>query len=191
MSNLKIAQYVFSCTLFGLLVAENVQNLQSSTENLEIINSENFQHQTLDQINGQEIHEIFNFAKHVIEKSQNLSDGSLNLLCQSYLIQPSPLIQGHLGTVNQTTNTGLQELSSTKWMVGLASGLAITLCSVCGVILIPMTQKLWYKHFLLYLIATATASLVGNSLFHLYPSVFLEGEHMSDWTNLSRAMSCY
>merc|ERR1712088_33404 len=70
-----------------------------------------------------------------------------------------------------------------------ASGLAITLCSVCGVLLIPITKKWWYKRLLLYLIATATSSLMGNSLFQLMPPAF--GVDMSEIDNIMKSTTVY
>ena len=89
----------------------------------------------------------------------------------------------------ETTTEEPHTLGAEEWAIGLASGLVITLCSVCGVLLIPITSKPWYDYLLLYLIATATSSLMGNSIFQLMPPAF--GIDMSKWENIGRSTTVY
>ena len=100
-------------------------------------------------INGKSMKEIMNFAKDLSNFERNQIK-SLNLGSDILLDDEDEDGEG------EENKTGPGSL---EWATGLASGLAITLCSVCGVLLIPITSKWWYKRLLLYLIATATSSL--------------------------------
>lgn len=129
-------------------------------------------------INGQSLEDIFNTGKFLdpIKKSQIKS---LNL-------GKAILLNEDEDVPEDENKTGPGTL---EWATGLASGLAITLCSVCGVLLIPITSKWWYKRLLLYLIATATSSLMGNSLFQLMPPAF--GIDMSEIDNIMKSVTVY
>lgn len=88
-------------------------------------------------------------------------------------------------------NNSTKPSTALSWGAGCASGLAITLCSVCGVFLTPLTKKSWYKKLLLYLIAAATASLLGNSLFQLLPPAFDVEVNKSNELNIWKAATAY
>jgi zinc transporter ZupT len=119
-------------------------------------------HET-DLINGQPINEVFKFTNfYGIESEEDDEPGNST--------KPSTAL---------------------SWGAGCASGLAITLCSVCGVFLTPLTKKSWYKKLLLYLIAAATASLLGNSLFQLLPPAFDVEVNKSNELNIWKAATAY
>merc|ERR1712071_36543 len=118
-------------------------------------------HET-DLINGQKIDEVFKFTNFYSVGSEEDDEGNST--------KPSTAL---------------------SWGAGCASGLAITLCSVCGVFLTPLTKKSWYKKLLLYLIAAATASLLGNSLFQLLPPAFGVKVNKSNELNIWKAATAY
>jgi len=125
--------------------------------------------------------ESFVYNKDLSEYEKNRPHQSLNLGSAKYLSEDEDEDDGEEGN---KTGPG-----SLEWATGMASGLAITLCSVCGVLLIPITKKWWYKRLLLYLIATATSSLMGNSLFQLMPPAF--GVDMSEIGNIMKSTTVY
>lgn len=78
-----------------------------------------------------------------------------------------------------------------SWGFGLISGLVIILCSACGLVLTPLTKKPWYKKLLLYLVSTATASLLGNALFQLIPPAYGIEVDISDEENIWKSAAIY
>ena len=96
-----------------------------------------------------------------------------------------------VGSEEDEPDNSTKPSTALSWGAGCASGLAITLCSVCGVFLTPLTKKSWYKKLLLYLIAAATASLLGNSLFQLLPPAFDVEVNKSHELNIWKAATAY
>ena len=88
-------------------------------------------------------------------------------------------------------NNSTEPSGALSWGAGLLSGLVILLCSACGLLLTPLTAKPWYKKFLLYLVSTATSSLLGNSLFQLIPPAYGVEVDVSDEENIWKSAACY
>ena len=116
----------------------------------------------LSQINGQEISQVFNYKPYYSTGEEDDEDKNTT--------KPSTAL---------------------SWGAGMASGLAITLCSICGVFLTPLTQKPWYKKLLLYLVGAATASLMGNSLFQLLPPAYGVEVNKSNELNIWKSATAY
>ena len=55
--------------------------------------------------------------------------------------------------------------------------LAISLCGVFGVLVIPIMQKVFYQHLIQFLVALAIGTLAGDALLHLYPHALLADLH--------------
>jgi len=117
----------------------------------------------LSHINGQEISEVFNYKPYYSTGEEDDED-------KKNVTKPSTAL---------------------SWGAGMASGLAITLCSICGVFLTPLTQKPWYKKLLLYLVGAATASLMGNSLFQLLPPAYGVEVNKSNELNIWKSATAY
>jgi len=112
-------------------------------------------------INGRQIEEVFNYKSYY-----------------SVTDEPEP-------------GNSTKPSAALSWATGMASGLAITLCSVCGVCLTPLTKKPWYKKLLLYLVGAATASLMGNSLFQLLPPAYGVEVNASNPLNIWKSATAY
>ena len=59
------------------------------------------------------------------------------------------------------------------WLAACGSILAISLCGVFGVMVIPIMQKVFYQHLIQFLIALAVGTLAGDALLHLLPHAFM------------------
>lgn len=57
------------------------------------------------------------------------------------------------------------------WIYGLLFVSLINLSSLCGVFIIPLSSKKFYKKTLMFLIAIAVGSLAGSGFLHLIPQV--------------------
>jgi len=117
----------------------------------------------LSHINGQEISQVFNYKPYYSTGTEDDEE-------KKNVTKPSTAL---------------------SWGAGMASGLAITLCSICGVFLTPLTQKPWYKKLLLYLVGAATASLMGNSLFQLLPPAYGVEVNKSNELNIWKSATAY
>jgi len=63
------------------------------------------------------------------------------------------------------------------WFAASASILAISLCGIFGVLVVPIMHKLFYQHLIQFLIAMAVGTLVGDALIHLLPHALLPDHH--------------
>ena len=63
------------------------------------------------------------------------------------------------------------------WLVSTGAILAISLCGVFGVLVIPIMQKVFYQHLIQFLVALAIGTLAGDALLHLYPHALLADLH--------------
>ena len=59
------------------------------------------------------------------------------------------------------------------WMASTAAIVAISLCGVFGVLVIPIMQKVFYQHLIQFLVALAIGTLAGDALLHLLPHALL------------------
>lgn len=59
------------------------------------------------------------------------------------------------------------------WLASTAAIIAISLCGVFGVLVIPIMQKVFYQHLIQFLVALAIGTLAGDALLHLYPHALL------------------
>ena len=50
------------------------------------------------------------------------------------------------------------------WLVSTGAILAISLCGVFGVLVIPIIQKVFYQHLIQFLVALAIGTLAGDAL---------------------------
>ena len=57
------------------------------------------------------------------------------------------------------------------WSYGFAAAVVVSLCSVTGVMVIPFVNTVAYNKVIVFLIALAVGTLVGDSLLHLLPHV--------------------
>jgi hypothetical protein len=57
------------------------------------------------------------------------------------------------------------------WGLGFLFVTIISLCSLLGVSVLPLMDKVFYKQLLTALIGLAVGSLAASSLFHLIPQV--------------------
>ena len=64
------------------------------------------------------------------------------------------------------------------WLASTGSILAISLCGVFGVMVIPIMQKVFYQHLIQFLVALAIGTLAGDALLHLYPHALLADLHL-------------
>lgn len=153
---------VASCIAIGHVVLLN----SVSSVNVQKINENKLikeLNSELSQINGQDISQVFNY-KPYYSTGENDDEDEKNST------KPSAAL---------------------SWGAGMASGLAITLCSICGVCLTPLTKKPWYKKLLLYLVGAATASLMGNSLFQLLPPAYGVEVNKSNELNIWKSATAY
>ena len=63
------------------------------------------------------------------------------------------------------------------WLASTGAILAISLCGVFGVMVIPIMQKVFYQHLIQFLVALAIGTLAGDALLHLYPHALLADLH--------------
>uniref|UniRef100_A0A1B6DE89 Zinc transporter foi n=1 Tax=Clastoptera arizonana TaxID=38151 RepID=A0A1B6DE89_9HEMI len=64
------------------------------------------------------------------------------------------------------------------WLYSTLSIIVISLCGLLGVTVIPIMQKVFYQHFLQFLVALAVGTLCGDALLHLLPHAMMpEGEN--------------
>ncbi len=57
------------------------------------------------------------------------------------------------------------------WLYGLIFVTVINMSSLVGAVVIPCTNKDYYKRILMFLVALAVGSLAGSGLLHLIPQV--------------------
>jgi len=69
------------------------------------------------------------------------------------------------------------------WLASTGSILAISLCGVFGVMVVPIMQKVFYQHLIQFLVALAIGTLAGDALLHLYPHALLADLHLHDDDN--------
>ena len=69
------------------------------------------------------------------------------------------------------------------WLASTGAILAISLCGVFGVMVIPIMQKVFYQHLIQFLVALAIGTLAGDALLHLYPHALLADLHLHDDDN--------
>ncbi len=50
------------------------------------------------------------------------------------------------------------------WVSASLSVLAISLCGVFGVLVVPIMQRVFYQHLIQFLVALAVGTLAGNGL---------------------------
>ena len=136
---------------------------------LERLNDSKFSDQNPNKIYGKSMSQIFDYKTKNIQISNTQYDAS-NTLNSNNTTEPSTAL---------------------SWGAGLFSGFCIILCSACGIILTPLTKKAWYKKLLLYLVSTATSSLLGNSLFQLIPPAYGVEVDISDEENIWKSAACY
>lgn len=59
------------------------------------------------------------------------------------------------------------------WVAACSAIIAISLCGIFGVLVIPIMQKVFYQHLIQFLVALAIGTLAGDALLHLYPHALL------------------
>ena len=59
------------------------------------------------------------------------------------------------------------------WLASTAAIFIISLCGIFGVLVIPIMQKVFYRHLIQFLVALAIGTLSGDALLHLYPHALL------------------
>lgn len=58
------------------------------------------------------------------------------------------------------------------WINSIVSVTIISLCSLAGTALFPLTKKSGYNKVLLFMLALSVGSLSGNAIFHMLPTAF-------------------
>ncbi|PNF22333.1 Zinc transporter ZIP14 [Cryptotermes secundus] len=107
----------------------------------------------------------------------NIKDGKLNitsfeLACPVILehLESQVCSREQLGPDNADLKTKPSETE--VWGLGFLFVTIISLCSLLGVSVLPLMDKVFYKQLLTALIGLAVGSLAASSLFHLIPQAF-------------------
>lgn len=66
-----------------------------------------------------------------------------------------------------------------EWGYGFLAVAIVSLCSVFGVAIIPVMDKVFYHKIVLFLIALAVGTLVGDAMLHLFPHVRVKTEELN------------
>jgi len=84
-----------------------------------------------------------------------------------------------------TNNTKFEEEEYEKptaaevWGIGLAVMTLVSLCSVAGVILMPLRKRRFYNFTMCYFVGVGVGCLTGTAVFHLFPQAFNLEEYES------------
>merc|ERR1711874_677939 len=77
----------------------------------------------------------------------------------------------------------MKTMITTMLIMTLISIVAISLCGVFGVMVVPIMQKVFYQHLIQFLVALAIGTLAGDALLHLCPHALLADLHLHDDDN--------
>lgn len=102
----------------------------------------------------------------ILDKISNCTE---EIGLRSRQLQQCFLIKQNGSSSDQLTQSRTKPSQSEVWGLGLLFVTAISLCSLLGVSVLPLTQKAFYKQLLTALIGLAVGSLTSSSLFHLIP----------------------
>ena len=95
----------------------------------------------------------------------------------------------HIGHNHGGTGTPLAEISSSIWLAGIGSILAISLVGVASVVFIPLLRGHRGEYVLNCLISIAVGTLVGDSFIHLVPHAFqLSHDYSTTWKGFVATM---
>ncbi|XP_021373031.1 zinc transporter ZIP10-like [Mizuhopecten yessoensis] len=78
--------------------------------------------------------------------------------------------------VKQAINIAFKDIPAEVWGYSTIAVVVISLVGLLGVAVVPIMQKVFYNHLLLFLVALAVGALAGDALLHLLPHA-LQGGH--------------
>ena len=85
-------------------------------------------------------------------------------------------IENHGCTQNSTDDAQISEKATTLevWGYSLLCVTIINICSLMGLVFLPLMKKDYYSRLLMYMVALAVGTLAGSSILFLIPEVRIE-----------------
>lgn len=81
----------------------------------------------------------------------------------------------HFNTIDSNVNVQLIQMEDRKlvWLYSTLTVITVSLCGLCGVIVVPIMDKHYYHLILQFLVALAVGTMAGDALLHLLPHAML------------------
>ncbi|XP_069121951.1 zinc transporter ZIP10-like isoform X2 [Argopecten irradians] len=123
-----------------------------------------------------------------IHESETFSPEKLLLICPGILSTLSRAKcrenleqHHHVHPATQPVADAFKHISAEVWGYSTIAIIIISLVGLLGVAVVPIMQKVFYNHLLLFLVALAVGALSGDAMLHLLPHALQGGhDHSSD-----------